>query len=85
MATKTILFGISVSSGKFKKNRSEALKESDGQSVAVISHNKPTFYIVSPIRYDAMLEEVDDLNIVHIVTERLKQRDRAMEVKLDDL
>jgi antitoxin StbD len=85
MAMETILSDLSVSMSEFKKNPNEALRESGGQAVAVLSHNKPAFYMVPPARYEAMLEAMDDLQLVSVVKERLKQKGRAIEVKLDDL
>ena len=85
MAMETILSGLSVSMTEFKKNPNEALRESGGQTVAVLSHNKPAFYMVPPERYEAMLEEIDDLRLVRVVKARLKQKDRAIKVTLDDL
>jgi hypothetical protein len=41
--------------------------------------------MVPPDRYEAMLEEINDLRLVHVAKERLKQKDRAIEVTLDDL
>ena len=85
MAMETILSDLSVSMTEFKKNPNEALRESGGQAVAVLSHNKPAFYMVPPERYEAMLEQIDDLQLVRVAKERLKQKGRAIEVTLDDL
>jgi antitoxin StbD len=85
MAMETILSDLSVSMTEFKKNPNDALRESGGQTVAVLSHNKPAFYMVPPERYEAMLEELDDLQLVRVAKERLKQKGRAIEVTLDDL
>ena len=85
MAMETILSGLSVSMTEFKKNPNEALRESGGQAVAVLSHNKPAFYMVPPSRYEAMLEELNDLRLVRVAKERIKQKGRAIQVSLDDL
>ncbi|MHB1237741.1 MAG: type II toxin-antitoxin system Phd/YefM family antitoxin [Gallionella sp.] len=85
MAMETILSDLSVSMTEFKKNPNVALRESGGQAVAVLSHNKPAFYMVPPDRYEAMLDAIDDLHLVRVVKERLKQKDRAIAVTLDDL
>jgi antitoxin StbD len=85
MAMETILSDLSVSMTEFKKNPNEALRESGGRAVAVLSHNKPAFYMVPPGCYEAMLEEINDLRLVRVAKERLKQKDRAIEVTLDDL
>jgi antitoxin StbD len=85
MAMETILSDLSVSMTEFKKNPNEALRESGGQAVAVLSHNKPAFYMVPPDRYEAMLDAIDDLQLVRVAKERLKQKDRAIAVTLDDI
>lgn len=64
MAMETILSDLSVSMTEFKKNPNDALRESGGKTVAVLSHNKPAFYMVPPERYEAMLEELNDLQLV---------------------
>ncbi|MBA3023257.1 MAG: type II toxin-antitoxin system Phd/YefM family antitoxin [Gammaproteobacteria bacterium] len=61
---QTILTDLSVSMTEFKKNPIKVLRESGGHTVAVLSHNKPAFYMVPPERYEAMLEELDDLQLV---------------------
>lgn len=83
MAMETILSDLSVSMTEFKKNPNEALRESGGRAVAVLSHNKPAFYMVPPERYEAMLEELDDVALVRLVKER--QSEKSVEVSLDDL
>ncbi len=85
MAMETILSDLSVSMTEFKKNPNDALRESNGQTVAVLSHNKPAFYMVPPDRYEAMLEALDELHLVRVAKERLKQKSRAIEVTLDGL
>lgn len=85
MASKKILSDLAVSMTEFKKNPNDALRESNGQTVAVLSHKKPVFYMVPPERYEAMLEQLDDLQLVRQAKERLKQKSRAVEVALADL
>ena len=85
MAMETILSDLSVSMTEFKKNPNDALRESAGKTVAVLSHNKPAFYMVPPARYEAMLDAIDDLQLVRVAKERLKQKDRAITVTLDEL
>jgi antitoxin StbD len=64
MAMQTILTDLSVSMTDFKKNPIKVLRESGGQTVAVLNRNKPAFYMVPPERYEAMLEELDDQQLV---------------------
>lgn len=82
---ETILSDLWVSMTEFKKNPNATFRESGGQVVAVLSHNKPAFYMVPPERYEAMLEAINDLHLVSVVKERLNQRGRVVEVLLGDL
>lgn len=85
MTKETILSDLSVSMTEFKKNPNNALRESGGRTVAVLGHSKPVFYMVPPERYEAMLEELDDLQLVRLAKERIKQKGRAVEVMPSDL
>lgn len=85
MEMETILPDLSVSMTEFKKNPNDALQKSRKRTVAVLSHNKPAFYMVPPERYEAMLKELDDLHLVRLAKERFKQKGRAIKVMLDDL
>lgn len=85
MATEPILSNLSVSVTEFKKNPNDVLRKSGGQTVAVLSHNKPVFYMVPPERYEAMLEELDGLHLERVVEERLKQKGSAIGVALDEV
>jgi antitoxin StbD len=85
MATNTTQSGLSVSVEEFNNDPNEVLRSLNDQAVAIISHNKPLFYIVPAIRYQAMLEEIDGLRLVRVVSERLKQKELAIEVTLDEL
>ncbi len=82
---ETILSDLSISMSEFKKNPAEVLRESGDQPVAVLSHNKPAFYMVSPHLYAAMLEELEDLRLSRLAAERIKQKGKAIEVSLDQL
>lgn len=64
MAIQTMQTDPSVSMTEFKNNPIKVLRESGGQAVAVLNRNKPAFYMVPPERYKAMLEELNDLQLV---------------------
>ena len=55
----------------------------DGESVAVLVHNKPSAYLVPAATYQRMLERLEDLELAELVRARAKER--RIKVKLDDL
>ena len=81
----TLLSTFSASVSELKKNPSQLIEESEGESIAILNHNKPTAYLVPAEKYERMMEELDDLNISRIIREREEEKKSAKEVSLDDL
>ena len=78
-----ILADYSVSISEFKRNPAQVLREAGETPVAVLSHNRPTFYMVAPKAFEAMLEELADRDLTVLVKDRLARRDAAVEVDID--
>ena len=81
----TVLSTFFASVSELKKNPSQLIEESKGESIAILNHNKPTAYLVPAEKYEMMMEELDDLNISRIIQEREDEKKSAKEVSLDDL
>jgi antitoxin StbD len=80
-----ILSEYTVSITELRKAPGELLKQAAGQTVAILSHNKPAGYIVSPEAYRTMLEAIEDKALGKIVEQRKGSLRKAKVVKLDDL
>jgi len=80
-----ILAHYSASISELKKNPSAIIHNSGGETVAILNHNKPEAYLVSAETYERMLDLLEDLELGQIVRERMKDKDKAVEVKLEDL
>jgi antitoxin StbD len=76
---------LSVSVSEFKRNPAQVLREAGSQPVAVLSHNKPSFYMIEPKLYELILERLSDLNLSKLVAERMKLKDKAIEVDIDEI
>jgi antitoxin StbD len=61
---ETILTDYSISISEFKKNPSSIMRDAGEKPVAVLSHNKPAFYMITPSLFEAMLEELSDRELV---------------------
>ncbi len=53
--------------------------------VAVLSHNRPAFYMVSPMLFEALVEEMADRDWIEIVGQRLTRKDSAIAVDIDQI
>jgi antitoxin StbD len=76
---------LTVSISEFKQNPSKIVEEAHGQPVAVLNHNRPAFYTVSPELMAQMAELHDERQLVDLVQQRLKSVGRAVKVNFDDL
>ncbi|MFJ1251684.1 type II toxin-antitoxin system Phd/YefM family antitoxin [Cupriavidus sp. CuC1] len=76
---------LTVSISEFKQNPSKVVEEAQGQPVAVLNHNRPAFYTVSPEFMAKMAELYDERQLESLVQARLKSVSRAVKVNIDDL
>ena len=74
-----------VSISDFKKNPAAVLRAAGQHPVAVMSHNKPAFYMVEPKLFEAMLEEISDHELRQTVLARLAEKAHAIEVDIDQI
>ena len=76
---------FSVSMSEFKKNPAQVLRTAGEKPVAVLNHNRPAFYMVTPKLFEALVEELADRDLVELARQRLAKKAEAIEVDLDQL
>jgi len=54
----------SISMSDFKKNPAQVLRTAGEKPVAVLNHNRPAFYMVTPKLFEALVQEVGDRDLV---------------------
>jgi antitoxin StbD len=80
---EAILADASISITELKRNPSAVIEAADGESVAVLVHNKPSAYLVPADTYKRLLDRLEDLELAELVRARAKER--RIKVKLDEL
>lgn len=83
--TKRIHSLLTVSISEFKQSPAKVLEEVRDQPVAVLDHNRPAFYAVSPKLMAQMAELYDECQLSTLAGSRLKSVDRSIKVNTDDL
>ena len=73
----------SISMSEFKKNPAQVLRTAGEKPVAVLNHNRPAFYMVTPKLFEALVEELADGDLVALVRQRLTPEDAAIEVDIE--
>ncbi|MEN2750811.1 type II toxin-antitoxin system Phd/YefM family antitoxin [Psychrobacter sp. FBL11] len=70
---------------ELKNNPSALIKQSDGESIAILNHNKPVAYLVSSDVFERMMEAMDDMALSQTVNARINDGQIPIKVTLDDL
>ena len=78
-----IVADIVVSVSDLKKSPSQIMGQSNGRPVAVLNHNRVMAYMLDPKVYEAMLERLDDLDLIDII--KARSGEVGVPVSLDDL
>jgi len=78
-----ILADTAVSISELKQNPLAAVKSGHGLPVAVLKHNTPVFYCLTPENYDLILDKLDDLRLAEIIRDR--ENGETVSVSIDDL
>lgn len=81
----TIYADYSISISEFKKNPAQALRSAGEKPVAVLNHNRPAFYMVTPRLFEAMVEKLVDRDLLELARQRLAHKDTAIEVDIDKI
>ena len=68
---QSLLTDLTISMSEFKKNPAKVLREAQTQPVAVLSHNKAAFYMVDPLLFEALIDEVEDAQMLPTLKARI--------------
>lgn len=81
--THQVLTEIAASISELKANPMKVVASGNGMPIAVLNRNEPAFYCVPAAAYEAMMELLDDIELLKIIKER--QHEESIPVSFDDL
>ena len=83
----TIHAGITIGVTELRESPTRILKraEDEDQAVAILNHNKPAGYIISPKMMEAMLDSLADRIAENRAKERLATLSKARKIKIGEL
>ena len=82
---KQVLSSCSASISELKKNPTALLNESEGSPIAILNHNVPTAYLIPAETYEWLMDKLEDSELAQIVTDRASEKDKAVEVDINEL
>lgn len=74
---------IVASISELKANPMKVVASGEGLPIAVLNRNEPAFYCVPAKAYEAMMDLIEDKELLEIAKTRIKEE--SIRVKLDDL
>lgn len=66
-----VLAETSIGITELKKNPSAVIRDAGAQTIVVLHHNKPSAYLVPARTYEALMDVLDDLQLIPIVQQRI--------------
>jgi len=81
--THPILADRAASISQLKANPMKVVASGQGMPIAVLNRNAPAFYFVPAAAYEAMMELIDDAQLLQLVEQR--QHEASVAVTLDEL
>ena len=80
---QSLLTDLTISMSDFKKNPAKVLRDAKTQPVAVLSHNKAAFYIVDPELFEALIDEVEDAQLLPMLKARIASATKGRYIEVD--
>ncbi|CAN2220220.1 hypothetical protein MCEMRE196_01237 [Candidatus Nanopelagicaceae bacterium] len=70
---------------EFKKNPNETLSQSGSGVMAVLTNNKPSFYVLTPEVYELVAEQLWEFTVAPTVLKRLADKGHTVKVSIEEL
>ena len=75
----------SIDISEFQKNPNRSVKHAGSHPFAVLTDNKPTFYVFSPEAFAEIAEIVSDLDLAPKLKKRMSEKVKGVPMKIQDL
>ena len=76
---------LNIDISEFQKNPSRSVKRAGNLPLAVLTNNKPSFYVMSPAIFENFVEIINDLEAAPMLKQRMSEKGKAVSMKVQDL
>lgn len=80
-----IATSLTASISELKANPMGLIAQAGGEPLAILNRNKPAFYCLSPEAFEAIMDYIDDMELVKLAQERLAENAQSIEIDINDL
>jgi antitoxin StbD len=81
--TNPVYAATTVSITELRRNLGAIIEEAGDATIAILNHNKPTAYLVPAEAFEALIDKLEDLELVELARQR--QGGKTVKVSLDEL
>ena len=81
--TNAIFARSTVSITELRRNPGAIIEEAGVSAVAILNHNRATAYLVPAETFEAMMEQLEDMDLAELV--RKRRGGKTVKVSLDDI
>jgi antitoxin StbD len=74
---QSLLTNLTISMSEFKKNPAKVLRDAGDEPVAVLNHNKAAFYLLDPTLFEALIDEVEDAQLMPMLRQRIANAEKG--------
>lgn len=74
---QSLLTNLTISMSDFKKNPAKVLRDAGDEPVAVLNHNKAAFYLLDPTLFEALIDEVEDAQLMPLLRQRIANAEKG--------
>lgn len=82
---EVIMTKTTTSISEFKKNPNESVAQAGNHAFAVLTNNKPSFYVVPPELFEQIADIIFDLELTPTLKKRITESEKKVRVTLDEL
>jgi antitoxin StbD len=68
---QAVLAETSIGITELKKNPSAVIRDAGTETIVILHHNKPSAYLVPAETYEALMDVLDDLQLIPVVQQRI--------------
>lgn len=80
-----MLADMTTSISEFKKNPNEAVRQAHKRPFAVLTNNRPSFYVITPELFEKISEMLFEIEAAPVIRKRMRELHEAIPVGLDEL
>lgn len=78
--TSRVLADVAASITEFKANPMKVATSAHGEAVAVLNRNEPAFYCVPAAAYEALMDKLEDMELLKIAKERANEESISVDI-----